>query len=158
MLNEAAQEVQATVNVLIDIDVGDRRTGILPGEPALALARQVAKSKHLRLRGIQAYAGHASHVVGFTQRERISREAMQKAVDTRNLLSRAGLNVEILSGGSTGTYNIDSALRGITELQVGSYVFMDVDYRRIGGRDDQEVYSDFQPSLTVLTTVVSATH
>ena len=73
------------------------------------------------------------------------------------LLSKAGLNVPILSGGSTGTYNIDSAIRGITELQVGSYVFMDVDYRRIGGRNDQPVYSDFQPSLTVLATVVSAT-
>ncbi len=158
LLNEAAQEVRATVDVLIDVDVGDRRTGILPGEPALALARLVAQSKHLRLRGIQAYAGHASHVVGFARRERVSQEAMQKALDTRDLLSRAGLTVEILSGGSTGTYNIDSGIRGITELQVGSYVFMDVDYRRIGGRNDQVVYSDFQPSLAVLTTVVSSTH
>jgi D-serine deaminase-like pyridoxal phosphate-dependent protein len=46
----------------------------------------------------------------------------------------------------------------MTELQVGSYIFMDVDYRRIGGRDGNPVYRDFQPSLTVLTTVVSATH
>src|SRR5213078_3847080 len=57
-----------------------------------------------------------------------------------------------------GTYNIDSAIDGVTELQVGSYVFMDVDYRRIGGAGAQTVYADFQPSLTVLTTVVNATH
>src|SRR5262249_34209295 len=63
-----------------------------------------------------------------------------------------------LSGGSTGTYDIDSAIDGVTELQVGSYVFMDVEYRRIGGRKGQEVYDDFRPSLTVLTTVVSAAH
>jgi 3-hydroxy-D-aspartate aldolase len=74
------------------------------------------------------------------------------------MLQKAGFDAKILSCGSTGTYNIDSAIEGVTELQVGSYVFMDVDYRRIGGRDGNAVYGDFQPSLTVLTTVVSATH
>src|SRR5262245_2684033 len=158
LLDEAAREAGATVAVLIDLDVGDRRTGILPGEPALELARLVARSKHLRLRGLQAYAGHASHVVGFAEREKVAREAMSKAVSTRDLLARAGLKGTILSGGSTGTYNIDGAIEGVTELQAGSYVFMDVDYRRIGGRDRQAVYGDFRPSLTVLTTVVSAAH
>jgi D-serine deaminase-like pyridoxal phosphate-dependent protein len=158
LLDEAAREAKATVDVLIDLDVGDRRTGILPGEPALELARLVARSKHLRFRGLQAYAGHASHVVGYAEREKISREAMGKAVSTRDLLAKAGLKGTILSGGSTGTYSIDSAIEGVTELQAGSYIFMDVDYRRIGGRDKQAVYSDFKPSLTVLTTVVSATH
>ena len=158
LLGAAAQKGGVTVEVLIDVDVGDRRTGVLPGEPALALARLVSKTRSLRLRGVQAYAGHASHVVGFARREKVSREAMGRAVSTRDLLARAGLKVPILSGGSTGTYNIDSAIAGVTELQVGSYVFMDVDYRRIGGRSEQAVYSDFRPSLTVLTTVVSATH
>jgi D-serine deaminase-like pyridoxal phosphate-dependent protein len=158
LLGAAAQKGGVTVEVLIDVDVGDRRTGVLPGEPALELARLVSKTRSLRLRGVQAYAGHASHVVGFARREKVSREAMGRAVSTRDLLARAGLKVPILSGGSTGTYNIDSAIAGVTELQVGSYVFMDVDYRRIGGRSEQAVYSDFRPSLTVLTTVVSATH
>jgi D-serine deaminase-like pyridoxal phosphate-dependent protein len=158
LLDEAARAAGATVDVLIDLDVGDRRTGILPGEPALELARLVAKSKHLCLRGLQAYAGHASHVVGFAEREKVSRDAMGKAVGTRDLLAKAGLKVTILSGGSTGTYNIDGAIEGVTELQAGSYVFMDVDYRRIGGSDGKAVYGDFKPSLTVLTTVVSATH
>src|SRR5262249_49671582 len=158
LLDEAARKAGTTVDVLIDLDVGDRRTGVLPGEPALELARLVARGKQLRLRGLQAYAGHASHVVGFAEREKVSREAMGKAVSTRDLLAGAGLKGTILSGGSTGTYNIDSAVEGVTELQAGSYVFMDVDYRRIGGRDRQAVYSDIRPSLTVLTTVVSATH
>ncbi len=157
-LGAAAQNHGVTVNVLIDVDVGDRRTGVLPGEPALALAHLVSQTKSLRLRGVQAYAGHASHVVGFAHREKVSRTAMGRAISTRDLLAKAGLQVPIISGGSTGTYNIDSAITGVTELQVGSYVFMDVDYRRIGGRNESAVYSDFRPSLTVLTTVVSATH
>jgi D-serine deaminase-like pyridoxal phosphate-dependent protein len=110
------------------------------------------------VRGVQAYAGHASHVVGFESRQQTSREAMAKAVETRSLLSGAGFDAAILSGGSTGTYNIDSGMAGITELQVGSFVFMDVDYRRIGGQGNEAVYTDFRPSLTVLATVVSATH
>src|SRR5262245_41606062 len=145
LLDEAARKAGATVDVLIDLDVGDRRTGILPGEPALELARLVTRSKQLRLRGLQAYAGHASHVVGFAEREKVSREAMSKAVRTRDLLAEAGLKTTILSGGSTGTYNIDGAIAGVTELQAGSYIFMDVEYRRIGGRGGQAAYRDFRP-------------
>ncbi|HYT87474.1 MAG TPA: DSD1 family PLP-dependent enzyme [Gemmataceae bacterium] len=157
LLAEAARTAKVVVDVLVDVDVGDRRTGVLPGQPALRLAQQIAKEKSLRLRGVQAYAGHASHAAGFENRAKVSRTAMSQAIETRTLLAKAGLDVPMLSGGSTGTYNIDSALRGVTELQVGSYVFMDVEYRRIGGRD-AKVYTDFRPSLTVLTTVVSATH
>jgi 3-hydroxy-D-aspartate aldolase len=159
LLAEAADAAKVDVDLLIDLDVGDKRTGSLPGEPAVELARQIARHKPLHIRGVQAYAGHASHTVGFEARQRVSREAMGKAVETKRLLQKAGFDTAtILSGGSTGTYNIDSGLDGVTELQVGSYIFMDVDYRRIGGRDGNAVYSDFQPSLTVLATVVSAAH
>jgi D-serine deaminase-like pyridoxal phosphate-dependent protein len=158
LLAEAAAAARVVVDVLVDVDVGDRRTGILPGPPALELAQLIARSKSLRLRGLQAYAGHASHAVGFARRREVSRTAMSKALETRDLLIKAGLEVGILSGGSTGTYNIDSAMAGITELQVGSYIFMDVEYRNIGGQKDESVYTDFQPSLTVLATVVSTTH
>src|SRR5262249_24862346 len=135
-----------------------RRTGSLPGEPAVELARQIGRTSRLKLQGVQAYAGHASHTVRFEARQKVSREANGKAVETKKLLQNGGLQAKILSGGSTGTYNIDSTIDGFTELQVGSYVFMDVDYRRIGGAGGQAVYADFQPSLTVLTTVVNATH
>jgi D-serine deaminase-like pyridoxal phosphate-dependent protein len=146
------------LNLLVDVDVGDRRTGVLPGQPAVELAQRISREKWLQLRGVQAYAGHASHVVGFEARERTSREAMAKAVDTRDRFLKAGLPAEILSGGSTGTYNIDSSIKGVSELQVGSFVFMDVDYRRIGNKGGGAIYTDFRPSLAVLATVVSASH
>ena len=63
---------------------------------------------------------------------------------TRDLLRRNGHDVEILSGSSTGTYNIDSSIDGMTEMQSGSYVFMDVEYRKIGG-ESGPVYEDFAP-------------
>jgi D-serine deaminase-like pyridoxal phosphate-dependent protein len=158
LLAEAAQAAKVNLEVLVDLDVGDRRTGILPLQPAVDLAKLISQSKSLAVKGVQAYAGHASHTVGFENRRRVSREAIAKAVETKALLQKAGFDAQILSGGSTGTYNIDSEIDGMTELQVGSYVFMDVDYRRIGGKDGNAIYLDFQPSLTILATVVSATH
>ena len=71
---------------------------------------------------------------------------------------KAGLPVEIVTGGSTGTYNIDSEKKGLTELQAGSFVFMDTLYRHIGGKQMPTVYSDFGNALTVMTTVISQRH
>ncbi|MGH7248846.1 MAG: alanine racemase, partial [Pseudomonadota bacterium] len=153
-LNDAAEAAQQTLNLAIDLWVGER-TGIPAGEPALALARQIVRLPHVRLAGLQAYAGQASHVIGWEARRKVSVEAMTRAVETRGLLERSGLECPLVTGGSTGTYNIDSAIDGVTELQPGSFLFMDLDYRRIGGQDGNGVYQDFRTSLSVVTTVVS---
>src|SRR5881409_3879739 len=142
------------VDVLVDVDVGNRRTGVAPGEPALALARAVAAQRALRLRGLQGYAGHCAHVVGWKARRAASLEALRPLTETRALLERHGLPVEIVAGGSTGTWDIDVELPGLTELQAGSYCVMDIDYRRIGARAGA-VNGDFEMALTVITTVVS---
>jgi D-serine deaminase-like pyridoxal phosphate-dependent protein len=158
LLMEAAEANQVVANVLVDLDVGDQRFGILPGKPALELAQLMGRSKWLRVRGVQAYSGMSSHVVGFDERKTASLAAMTKAVEMRELLANSGFDAAILSGGSTGTYNIDTGLPGGVELQAGSYVFMDNGYRDIGSREGNPVYTDFPPSLTVLTTVVSTTY
>ncbi len=153
-LARAAGAAGRTLDVLVDVDVGGCRTGCAPGEPALALARAVVESPALRFRGLQGYAGQCAHVVGWAARREASLEAMTPLVDTRRLLESRGIPVEIVSGGSTGTYNIDSELAGLTELQCGSYCVMDLDYLRIGGKSGDRL-TDFEMALTVLTTVVS---
>jgi D-serine deaminase-like pyridoxal phosphate-dependent protein len=152
-LNEAAAAARLRLNLAVDLWVGNR-TGIQPGAPAVGLAQLIVSLKNVRLAGLQAYAGHASHTVGFTNRQKVSRAAMAGAVETRRLLEGQGIECPLVTGGSTGTYNIDSEIEGVTELQPGSFIFMDVDYNRIGGADGA-VYRDFRNSLTVLTTVVS---
>jgi len=152
-LNEAAGAARVRLNLAVDLHVGGR-TGIRPGEPALGLAKLVDSLPHVKVAGIQAYAGQASHVVGFEKRRQVSQEAMGHAVETRRLFERSGVRCPLLTGGSTGTYNIDSEIDGITELQPGSFMFMDIDYNRIGGQDGP-VYKDFGNALTVLTTVIS---
>lgn len=157
LLAEAAEAAGVAVDVLIDLDMGDRRFGIEPGAPALELARLVGRSPALRVRGVQAYYGYAAHVEGFEARRATSLEALARAVDTFEALKGAGFPVEFLSCGSTGTYNIDCELPVPVELQGGSYVFLDNEYRAVGG-PGSDLYTDFHRSLTVLATVVSAHH
>ena len=153
-LGDAVARAGLVLNVLVDVDVGGRRTGIQPGEPARDLGRQVMAHPALHLRGLQGYAGHCAHVVGFEERRRTSRRWMGRLMKTRELFEKHGMPVDIVTGGSSGTFNIDVELPGLTELQSGSYCVMDLDYRRIGSPRGA-AYDDFEMALTVLTTVVS---
>lgn len=153
-LSEVAQAAKVTLNIMIDIDPIGRRSGIAPGPGAVDLAKTVDSLPGLKLRGVHGYSGASSHVVGFSARKAHSEKYMTPVIESFLAMRKAGLPAEIMSGGSTGTYNIDPGLEGMSELQVGSYVVMDVDYRRIGGQSG-EVYTDFKPALTVLATVMS---
>lgn len=154
MLSEAAKAAKVTLNIMVDVDPVGRRTGIAPGEKALSLAKKVDGLPGLQLRGVHGYSGASSHVNGFAERKAHSEKYMGPVLDSFAAMQKAGLPAQIMSGASTGTYNIDSELDGMTEMQVGSYVFMDVDYRKIGGQTG-DTYSDFKPALTVLATVMS---
>ncbi len=137
------------VDVLVDLDVGDHRTGASSIKQALEIARALDSASHLQLRGIQGYSVSGSHA-GPEDRKRVSEGAFQIAATARDAFARAGLSTEILSGGSTGTWEVDLNLPEVTEFQAGSYVMMDLAYRRLG--------IDFLNAMTVLTTVVSANH
>ena len=155
-LSDAAQAAGIVADVVVDVDPGGHRTGITPGQPALMLAQLVDRLPHLRLRGMLCYDGGSQHVQGFDARRAQTLERLVPASETFELFRRSGLSTEIFSGGGTGTYNIDHATPGLTDVQVGSYVFMDAQYLAIGGAQDAERYSDFQPALTILTTVLNA--
>jgi 3-hydroxy-D-aspartate aldolase len=156
-LSEAAQAAKVNLNIMVDIDPVGRRTGIAAGKAAVALAKTIDKLPGLKLKGVHGYSGASSHVQGWDARKDHSETYMTPVIDSFKQMQHEGLPAQIMSGASTGTYNIDTGLDGMTELQVGSYVFMDVDYRRIGGKSGP-VYEDFKPALTVLATVISKNH
>jgi 3-hydroxy-D-aspartate aldolase len=156
-LIEATEARKTPLNLLIDIDGGTHRTGCIPGRPAVELAEQVCRSRWLKFRGIQCYAGRAAHTIGFEERRKYSEERLAEGLETKAMIERLGMPLEILTGGSTGTYNIDVTVQGFTELQAGSYIFMDLDYRRVGGQTGGN-FLDFEYALTVLTTVISQSH
>ena len=156
LLDEAATAAGVVADVVVDVDPGGHRTGITPGQPALELAQLVDRLPSLRLRGMLCYDGGSQHVTGFDARQAQTLERLAPAAETFEQFQRSGLSTEIFSGGGTGTYNIDHQTPGMTDVQVGSYVFMDAQYIGIGGVNDTDVYSDFQPALTILTTVLNA--
>lgn len=137
------------IPVLIDLDVGLHRTGVQPGEPALSLARHIASLPQLRLIGIQGYDGHVQHIRDPKEREQKCLESMEILTSTADMLRENGFNIEVVTAGGTGTAEICAAVPGITEVQPGSFIFMDTHYRDVLGR-----YS-YANALTVLTTVIS---
>jgi D-serine deaminase-like pyridoxal phosphate-dependent protein len=154
LLSEAAVSMGITADVVVDVDPGGHRTGITPGQPALALGQLIDQLPGLTLKGLLCYDGGSQHVKGFAARREQTLERLLGATDTFDLFNSSGLNTEIFSGGGTGSYNIDHETRGLTDVQVGSYVFMDAQYMDIGGADNDELYADFVPSLTIMTTVL----
>jgi D-serine deaminase-like pyridoxal phosphate-dependent protein len=157
-LQAAASAENLKLNIVVDVYAGMTRHGIEKGAPALDLAKQVDGSKNLNLVGMMGYSGIAAHTHVWSERLKKSREDTAGMLETVAAARAAGLPVEIVTGGSTGTYNIDSEIKGLTELQAGSFVFMDTLYREIGGKDDPHSYNDFGMALTVMTTVISRRH
>src|SRR5260221_315605 len=156
-LQNAAKTAGIVADVVVDIDVV-KRSGVIPGAPALALAQAIDKMSNLKSRGILAYDGGVQHVMGFQKRMEKALKDFEPVVMTYEMMKAAGLNMEIFSGGGTGTYNIMTQVPGFTDLQVGSYLFMDCQYIEIGGAKNETVFDDFAPSLTVMTTIINTNY
>lgn len=140
------------LQVLIDVDVGHGRTGVCEPSASVALARQIQASSHLRFCGLQGFGGHIQHVVEFDGRRSAAKRAAAQLYAHMAALREVGLPTEIVTGGGTGTSMIDGD-GPYTELQVGSYVFMDADYGRLVDASGRPL--PFGPSLFVLATVIS---
>lgn len=149
-INQALADsgIDAPISTLIDLDVGLHRTGVKPGEPALALARYVSSLRHLNLIGVQGYEGHLQHLHDRDDRKAQCLESMRILTSTADALRGAGFPIEVVTTGGTGTAEFCASVPGVTELQPGSFIFMDTDYRNAVGT----FYSN---SLTLLSTVVS---
>jgi D-serine deaminase-like pyridoxal phosphate-dependent protein len=152
-LSDAAKEAGVTADVVIDVAAGTR-SGVPPGEQAVELAQLVDRLPGLKLRGLLCYDGAAQHIKGYATRREAALGRAQPAVRTCERMRELGLNTEIFSGGGTGTYDIMPTVPGLTDVQVGSYVFMDTQYLEIGGARG-DTFDDFEPSLTMLTTIVN---
>ena len=153
-LEAAAAEAGTCLDVLVEIDVGGRRCGVAPGEPAARLAQLVAGSPHLRFAGLQAYHGSAQHLREAAERKAQIAAAVECVKATLRALKGAGLDAANVTGAGTGTYENEAASGVYTELQAGSYVFMDADYGR-NKRADGGPFDTFEQALFVCATVMS---
>ena len=147
-LSQAAQAKGVQLRVLVEVDIGNNRCGVEPFGPALALSKAVHAAPGLKYMGLMAYDGHCTFQVEAWEREACARKANQMLVETREYIEKAGLPVQIASGGGTFTYKIVSQMKGVTEIQAGTYLLMDTAFKEKG-------VTDFDCALTVLATVIS---
>jgi len=152
--SRVAKDFGVTFGALVEIDVGMERCGIAPGKEAAALARRIADAPNLEFRGLQAYHGRAQHLPTHQQRAQAIASAVDAVHETLAALKAENLSCEIVAGAGTGTFAFEAESGVYNELQVGSYVFMDTDYARIGNKDGGR-YTAFEHSLFVLASVIS---
>jgi 3-hydroxy-D-aspartate aldolase len=153
-LDAAARASGKKLRLLVDIDPGMGRTGIKMGEGAIALIGQVAASPHLEYAGVQCYAGNVQHMESPNERRAASLDVMKQLSSFRGDVMQHALGPWVASGGGTGTFDIDPEAHVLTELQVGSYVFMDRQYNDVWTKPGDR--PPFETSLFVHTTVISS--
>jgi len=153
-LAQAGAATGQSLALVVEFDVGQGRTGTTSVEAAAALARRIKASAHLRYAGVQAYYGHLQHIQAHADRKAAAATQMARVKALLDHLKADGLSPAIVTGGGTGTFDIDPDGHVYTEVQAGSYPFMDREYLEIamtaGGS------SPFAAALFVQTSVVSA--
>lgn len=152
--DDLASDYGVRFRVLIDLQGAWYRPGVASTERVVDVAKQVDSFDHLQLRGLQAYNAAAQHISDFGLRTASTVEFCERVIDAVAALNRAGLDSSVVSGGGTGTYDIDPLHGPYSEIQPGSYAFMDGGY--LENRDpDGNQRKDFEMSLFVLATVMS---
>ena len=146
----------ARLEVIIDIDPGIARTGVASAEAAVALAKVISASPNLEYRGVQFYCGSQQHIENYAERRAAIAERTAYLQSITAALANAGYAPPIITGSGTGTHRIDLDLGVFTELQTGSYVFMDKQYLDCDIADGGD--PPFEVSLSVDARVVSANH
>jgi D-serine deaminase-like pyridoxal phosphate-dependent protein len=143
----AARAEGVTLGVLVEVNIGMNRCGVEPGEPAVALARQIQSEPGLRFDGLQGYDGHLQMLPDPAERRAKCLQGLEQLIATRRRIERAGMAVNVVTGGGTGTWEFVADFEGVTEIQPGSFVLMDCAYHA--------VRPEFGCALSVLATVVS---
>ena len=153
-LGEVAARCDAHIDVLIELNVGGDRCGVEPDESALFLMDRILSFRNLHFRGLQAYQGRAQHLRTYEERKRAIQQSTLVARRTVELFSQRGILCDVIAGGGTGTYAFEMESGLYNELQPGSYIFMDVDYRR-NSNEGRTNAGEFRQSLFVYTQVMS---
>lgn len=151
-LGAAARRQGGELRCLVEVDVGAARCGVPPGAPAVTLAERIAATPGLAFAGLQAYHGSAQHLPTAQERRHVVADVVGRVLSTQRLLAERGLACATVTGGGTGTFALEGTSGVFTEIQPGSYPFMDADYQRI---DPLPAAPQFQTSLFVLASVMS---
>lgn len=151
-LHTAGVEAHASLDVFVEIDVGQGRCGVTPGAPAVALVQAIAAHPVLRFAGLQAYHGGAQHRRTAAERAEAMAASTRAVQATREALQANGFHAPLITGAGTGTFSLEASSGVWGELQAGSYLFMDADY---AGNEATPLAPVFEHALFVKSQVMS---
>jgi D-serine deaminase-like pyridoxal phosphate-dependent protein len=152
---ELGSAAQGVIQVLIDVDPGMGRTGVHDAAQAVEVFRAIAAQPKLKLVGVQCYGGHWQHMEGANARAAAVADGMAYLSTVIAGLRQAGADIQVVTGGGTGSFAADAAQGVLTEVQPGSFAFMDREYRDALKEDPDGA---FEQALTIAATVISANH
>lgn len=153
MLGSAMNDADKPLDIVIDVDIGHGRTGVVDISCGVDLARRIAAVPRFRFAGLQGFAGQIQHIIDAQERREAATRANARLFEMKSRLEAQGLKPDIVTGSGTGTSSFDFEDGPFTELQVGSYIFMDADYGRLRDADGSSL--PYRSALFVLATVVS---
>lgn len=153
-LSSAAVKHGTQIEVLVEIDCGAGRCGVVAGQPVVELAKAVDAAQGLKFAGIQAYQGAMQHMQNYEDRKEKINIAVDMVKESIDMLRAQGLECDIVGGGGTGSYYFEGSSGVFNELQCGSYAFMDADYQTIHDENGKRI-SEFANALFILTSVMS---
>ncbi len=146
-LEEACKYVGSHLGILVDVDLGMKRCGVRSPQEALVLCQAITESCYLELRGLMGYEGHLVMISDKDERENRVITTMDYMRRVKDYIESHGIEIREISCGGTGTYDITGVIPIVTEIQAGSYIFMDNKYHNI--------CSEFKCALTLLTSIIS---
>jgi len=159
-ISNAVSDVGSTVGLVVDVNLsgggpaGDSRLeGILdrclvpPGKPAVELARELVRLPNIKFKGVMGYEGGLPDPCDIEKSNAVTRQALERLVESGELIEDAGTDVEIISCGSSTSYKVAADVRGITEIQAGSYILMDIYHHRFS--------PEFEYALWVQAAIIS---
>jgi len=153
-LSAASDHSGTPLNVFVEVDIGGGRCGVQPGTATVDMVRSISDTSHLHFQGLQVYHGKAQHIRKYRDRRNAITASLEHVVNTVSLLEDSGNTCPIISGAGTGSYPFETASGIYTELQCGSYIFMDGDYGSIQ-TEQGPLLDRFANSLFVVSSVMS---
>lgn len=139
-LSIVAEEVGVKIGILIEVNIGMNRCGILPGQPAIELAKRVSNLAGLQIMGVMGWEGHVVDLLDPKEKKETCSRAINALVDTAKMIRTEGLDIPIVSCGGSGSYKITSNIEGVTEIQAGGAVFGDITYENWGADTDCSLF------------------
>ncbi len=148
-ISAAAAAAGRKIRVLVELNIGMERAGLTSGQTTVEFVKEIVSLPGIEFCGLMGWEGHVVGIADPIEKKTVGEKAIRALVDTAELVRKAGIAVQIVSCGGSGSYKISASIPGVTEIQAGGAIFGDITYQTWG--------AGTEPALFVMTSVSSHT-